>query len=179
MDAGADRRRGCRGDVVHAGASIPGAETETPRRWVTGGQLLLGSSFRLALGEEGGIGDGTRWTAWGRAAATRFDGDADGLSLDGDVTTVTLGADAAWSRWLAGVAVAHSTGEGGFRDHDARAGHPDRGTGRLESTLASVHPYGNGRTWGQPADILEARDGSLMVSDDRAGRIYQIRYVGR
>lgn len=38
--------------------------------------------------------------------------------------------------------------------------------------------YGNGRGWGRPADILEARDGSLMVSDDRAGRIYRIRYVG-
>ena len=39
--------------------------------------------------------------------------------------------------------------------------------------------YGNGRGWGRPADIVEARDGSLMVSDDRAGRIYRIRYVGR
>ena len=32
--------------------------------------------------------------------------------------------------------------------------------------------------WGRPADILEAPDGSLMVSDDLAGRIYRIRYVG-
>ena len=39
--------------------------------------------------------------------------------------------------------------------------------------------YGNGRAWGRPADILEAPDGSLMVSDDGAGRIYRIRYVGR
>ena len=39
--------------------------------------------------------------------------------------------------------------------------------------------YGSGRAWGQPADILEAPDGSLMVSDDRAGKIYRIRYVGR
>ena len=39
--------------------------------------------------------------------------------------------------------------------------------------------YGNGRGWGRPADILEAPDGSTLVSDDRAGRIYRIRYVGR
>ena len=39
--------------------------------------------------------------------------------------------------------------------------------------------YGNGRAWGRPADILEAPDGSILVSDDRAGRIYLIRYVGR
>ena len=38
--------------------------------------------------------------------------------------------------------------------------------------------YGNGRAWGRPADILEAADGSILVSDDRAGRIYRIRYVG-
>ena len=36
----------------------------------------------------------------------------------------------------------------------------------------------NERAWGRPADILEAPDGSLMVSDDRAGRVYRIRYVG-
>ena len=109
----------------------------------TAHEMLMRSSFLLALG---GDGDGTRstgprWTAWGRAAVSRFDGDADGLSVDGEVTTVTLGADAAWARWLAGVAVAMSDGEGGFRDHPARAGHEDRGSGRLESTLASVHPY--------------------------------------
>ena len=39
--------------------------------------------------------------------------------------------------------------------------------------------YGNGRAWGRPADILEAPDGSILVSDDRAGRLYRIRYVGR
>ena len=62
-------------------------------RSLTGRELLLGSSFRLAL--------------------------------DGDVTTFTLGADAAWSRWLAGVALAYSTGEGGYRDHAAQADDPD------------------------------------------------------
>ena len=30
-----------------------------------------------------------------------FDGEVDGRALDGDVTTFTLGADVAWSRWLA------------------------------------------------------------------------------
>ena len=34
--------------------------------------------------------------------------------------------------------------------------------------------YGNGRALGRSADILEARDGSILVSDDRAGRIYRI-----
>ena len=109
----------------------------------TAHEMLMRSSFLLALGgaADGDSSAGPRWTAWGRAAASRFDGDADGLSVHGEVTTVTLGADAAWARWLAGVAVAMSDGEGGFRDHPARTGHEDRGSGRLVSTLASVHPY--------------------------------------
>ena len=111
-------------------------------RSMTGSELLLGSSFHLALGGDGdgaGAAD-TRWTAWGRAAASRFDGEADGLSVDGEVTTFTVGADAAWARWLAGVAVSLSEGEGGFRDRP-ETGDESRGTGELESTLTSVHPY--------------------------------------
>ena len=114
---------------------VPGAA-----RALTGRELLLGSAFRLALGGDNADSAGTSWTAWGRAAQSRFDGGADGLALDGDVTTFTLGANAMWSRWLAGVAMAHSTGDGGYREHAARDGHPDRGSGTLESTLTGVHP---------------------------------------
>ena len=113
-------------------------------RSMTGRELLLGSAFVLNLsgdGEDGAGAPGTRWSAWGGASSSRFDGEADGLALDGDVTTFTLGADAAWSRWLAGVAVSLSEGEGGFRDHDDTGDPNHRGTGTLESTLTSVHPY--------------------------------------
>ena len=113
-------------------------------RGMSGREALLGSSFDLTLGD-GTHGPGeTAWTAWGRAAASRFDGVADGLTLDGDVTTVTLGADMAHERWLAGLAVSLSEGEGAFRDHAPAAGdedHPARGSGELESTLTAVHPY--------------------------------------
>ena len=109
-------------------------------RGLTERELVLGSSFVLALGGDGANASGTAWTAWGRAAASRFDGEADGLSVDGDVTTFTFGADAARGRWLGGVALAHSTGEGGFRDH-VDGDRPGRGSGSLESTLTSVHPY--------------------------------------
>jgi glucose/arabinose dehydrogenase len=36
----------------------------------------------------------------------------------------------------------------------------------------------NGRAWGRPVDILVMPDGSLLVSDDRAGVIYHISYGG-
>jgi len=33
--------------------------------------------------------------------------------------------------------------------------------------------------WGRPADVVVAPDGSLLVSDDTAGAIYRVWYVGR
>jgi len=33
--------------------------------------------------------------------------------------------------------------------------------------------------WGRPNDVLQMRDGSLLVSDDQAGVIYRISYVGQ
>ena len=134
-------------------------------------EALLGSSFHLALGDGDGDGAGdARWSVWGGAAASGFDGEADGISLDGDVTTFTFGADAAWSRWLGGVAVALSTGDGGFRDH-ADTDHGSRGAGNLESTLASVHPYLRYEAserlsvWG----ILGYGEGELELEVDGAG----------
>ena len=35
---------------------------------------------------------------------------------------------------------------------------------------------GGREAWGQPVDLLELPDGSLLVSDDRAGVIYRITY---
>lgn len=37
----------------------------------------------------------------------------------------------------------------------------------------------DGDVWGRPADVLVAPDGALLVSDDYAGAIYRIEYVGR
>ena len=147
------------------------AATRRETRGLTERELLLGSSFLLSIGGAEANGTGTAWTAWGRAAASRFDGEADGLSLDGDVTTFTFGADAARGRWLGGVALAHSTGEGGYRDHEAREGHPARGSGTLQSSLTSVHPYARLAVserlslWG----ILGYGAGDLTLAVDAAG----------
>jgi glucose/arabinose dehydrogenase len=37
----------------------------------------------------------------------------------------------------------------------------------------------DGDVWGRPADVLVTPDGALLVSDDYAGAIYRIDYVGR
>ena len=152
---------------------VPGGEDAAKRResrGLTEREMLLGSSFLLAAGGDGANASGMAWTAWGRAAASRFDGNADGLAVDGDVTTFTLGADAARGRWLGGVALAHSTGEGGFRDH-ADTDHAGRSSGELESTLTSVHPYLRFRAserltlWG----VLGYGTGDLSLAVDAAG----------
>jgi glucose/arabinose dehydrogenase len=36
----------------------------------------------------------------------------------------------------------------------------------------------NGAAWGRPVDIEQLPDGSILVSDDYAGAIYRIQYVG-
>ena len=105
-------------------------------RSLTGRELLLGSSFHLAAG--GGEAGGPGYAAWGRIAVGGFDAEAPAekgtVRLDGEVTTGILGADAQWERWLAGVALSVSEGEGSFDQ-------PGVDSGTVESSLTSVNPY--------------------------------------
>ena len=59
-------------------------------------------------------------------------------------TTGLVGVDGEWDRWLAGVLLSHSEGEGAYTHATAAEGDTG-GTGgmkcELESTLTSVHPY--------------------------------------
>ncbi len=111
-------------------------ETGGSVRGLTGRQLLLGSSFHLAAG--GGEAGGPGYAAWGRIAVGGFDAEAPAekgeVRLDGEVTTGVLGADAQWERWLAGVALSVSEGEGSFDQ-------PGVDSGTVESSLTSVNPY--------------------------------------
>ena len=100
-------------------------------------RILLGSSFRLALGADAADSSHPSLTAWGRFAGTQFDGHESDLSLDGDVLTGTVGIDGAWDRLLLGIAVAHSRGDGSFTG----TGRADAATGDLKNTLTSFHPY--------------------------------------
>ena len=90
-----------------------GEEREAPWRELEMSELLLASSFHLASAES--MDASSRWSVWGRGARTSFEGTGDGLSLDGDVTTATVGFDYERARWLVGVALARSSGDGAFR----------------------------------------------------------------
>jgi glucose/arabinose dehydrogenase len=55
---------------------------------------------------------------------------------------------------------------------------------RLDNNRAvSYEPFAEGwlqgtRVWGRPVDLLVMRDGSLLISDDRADAIYRVTYKG-
>ena len=144
--------------------NVPGTST----RGLTDLDLLLGSSFLIPLGSDDEEEAAARWTLWGRGMASRFDGTEDALRLRGDVRTYMLGADTERGRWLTGVALAHSTGAGGY-DAVLDAGRSERGI--LDSALTSVHPYArfalNDRlsTWG----VLGYGQGELTLDREGSG----------
>ena len=109
------------------------AEADPVGRYVTLDQLLLGSAFHLAAPADDDA-SGPRLSAWGRVAASGFGGGEGRLSLNGTVTTTTLGVDGLWKRWLTGVALAYSEGDGSYTQAEA-------GGGDLGSSLTSIHPY--------------------------------------
>ena len=98
-------------------------------RTLTGRELLTGSSFSFTGGSaETGFG-----SVWGSGAVTRFDGREGDLSLDGDVASALLGADFRRDRATVGLALAHSAGDGSYSG---------AGSGKIESTLTGLYPYG-------------------------------------
>ena len=91
--------------------------------------LVTGSAFTLSSETVGGLG-----TLWGRGAYSGFGGSDNGLSLDGGMMTGMFGADYAIGRWVLGLPLSHSRGDGNW--HSA-----DRGAGRMASSLTGLYPY--------------------------------------
>ena len=107
--------------------------------------------------------------AWGRVAVGGFDGEtpADGrtVRVDGEVTTGTFGADAEWSRLLAGVAVSVSQGEGTFEL-------PGVDSGTIKSSMTTATPYARVMltervsAWG----LMGRGTGDMTVTQEANGR---------
>ena len=97
--------------------------------------MVMGSSFYYGYSPDAGpLRSMNRLTAWGESASTRFSGAEGKLSLDGEVNTAIVGADGEWGRWLAGLALSYSEGEGGYRRVSANGG-------AVSSTLTGINPY--------------------------------------
>ena len=135
---------------ARAGASLAQSRSMTAR------DALLGSSFSLTGAADG---SGGSLAFWGRASQGGFDGREGTFSLDGAVTTGMLGADYARGKWLVGLALARSAGEGDYRDTgtsprpdgqtcpeggaDAElcSGAVRAGDGAVEASLTAAIPY--------------------------------------
>jgi len=129
-------------------------------------ELLMGSSYFYSPGVGGAGPDWLgSWSAWGETSTQRFRG-ADGpLNVNGELATATFGFDTRRDRWLAGLALSYTEGEGAYARRGAAAG-----GGELSSSLASLNPYLryelNGRTevWG----VLGVGAGNLSLAPVRA-----------
>ena len=93
-------------------------------------EVLTGTSFHLSTGPEDGP---PGLSVWGRGSFSQIKGREEDISLDGDVTSATFGADYSAARVLGGLAVSYSDGDGELsRFHSGR---------KVSSTLTSVYPY--------------------------------------
>ena len=133
--------------MADAGAAGGADGLRFESRALTPRDFLTGSSFALTV-LTGGAKKGGYAALWGRGAISGFDGREGDLSLDGEVTTGLIGADwasdpgsgsgAGSGRWVAGLAIGHSTGSGGWR----RGGECDPNCGGgIEATLTGLYPY--------------------------------------
>ena len=130
-------------------------ETQPQSEPLTMRDALLGSRFTLTGPEDGAGGS---LSLWGRASHGSFDGHEGTFSLDGEATTALLGADYARDRWLVGLALAQSAGEGAYRDTktalrpasracpgDAQdrlcGGAVREGDGTVDASLTAALPY--------------------------------------
>ena len=135
----------------HGGSGTDGTEV----RSVTLEEAMLATGFTATRGTDAAGGS---LAFWGRAGLSGFDGREGTFSLDGEAATAMLGADYARGRWLAGLIVMQSSGEGGYADSgtgsvrcpqelDAGArtvlcgGAVREGDGDVEASLTSAVPW--------------------------------------
>ncbi len=135
--ASRDAEEALRNWLVQAGANESGqydngygGERGVESRALSEREMVAGTSFALTRDAAGGADFAS---VWGRGSTKHFEGQADGLTLDGEVTTGFIGADWASARWRAGLAVGYSNGTGEYRGAD--------GSGQVETTLTGVYPY--------------------------------------
>ena len=130
-------------DLSSAGEVVAQDRFEEQSEWVRGEatevqfgpqsptmrDLVTGSAFTMSSETVGGLG-----TLWGRGAYSGFGGSANGLSLNGGMMTGMFGADYAIGRWVVGLPLSHSRGDGSWHS-------VDRGAGNMASSLTGLYPY--------------------------------------
>ncbi len=117
----------------------PDMERDLPHSQTLGiGEVLRRSSFTLTGKQDA---NGGNFALWGRAAESRFSGRDGEFTPDGELTSGMLGLDYGTDSWLAGVAVAQSSGKGSaINDYALSAEQDDE---EIKASLISAIPYGS------------------------------------
>ena len=130
------------------------------------------SSFVVALNAGADAGEGAdlafRWTLWGQGYLQSFESSRS--SVDGETRTAWLGLDTALGDdWLLGTAVSYGEGHADY----AFEGESGSGSGRLRTTLTSLHPYLRWRPWedGTVWVALGVGSGEVENRRDHLGRV--------
>ena len=137
---------------THSQTSAPGSTQTLSER-----EVIQSSSF-MSVSESDA--QGGSFAVWGRAAHSSFEGREDKLSLDGDSTSVMLGADYAQQYWQAGATVIQSEGKGEYRDEVI--------SGDAEASITSIVPWAavqateRVQLWG----ALGTGDGDLELTEE-------------
>ena len=97
---------------------------------LTDREVLVQTAFSVTVAPEDG---GASAAIWGRGASSSFRGRDGPLSVNGEVSSATLGADWRSGSWLPGTMFKHSLGEGSYSG--------DGGSGKVESALTGIYPY--------------------------------------
>ena len=104
-----------------------------------GRELLERGAFLVQPGADSGQ-QPRGWAFWGRGATLRFAGEEDGISVNGDVFTTTVGMDYRRGRTLAGFALSNSLGTGGFEVAGSEHNGSTR-AGVADSRISILSPY--------------------------------------
>ena len=118
-------------EIAALAAWIDTGNRDSQARNMSAHELLAGSEFQMAAANED---DGAALTVWGQGAYGHFAGRDDDLSVDGEVATGTLGVDYTTGRWIAGLALSHSSGWGDYAQ-------PMTSGGEVTSSVTGAYPY--------------------------------------
>ena len=121
---------GCQGGGL-SGAGTHYQDGRSPLR-----DLLMQSEFTLTRWLDDEDEEAGTYAFWGRAAESRFDGNADQATLSGQVVTGMTGMDFSRGNWLAGLALAYSEGDGSYALAEGKGG-------EVDTSFTALTPYGH------------------------------------
>ena len=168
-----------RGSPSEAGRAFADRERDREDE-VADPDWLAGTSFVVALNAGAGAdadaaagsgaGGSPRWTLWGLGDLQSFSSGRS--SIDGETRTAWVGLDTArGDDWLLGAAL--SWGEGHADYAFEGGGEGEGGSGRLRTTLTSLHPYLRWQPWDDVSvwGAVGVGDGWVENRRDHLGRV--------